>query len=307
MPPTKRRVAKTIPALQAPLLAEKQSRITRTRALKVVDHAKFGGPEKTGFGSPGSVILFLGRSSKETRQALAALKKGPVAMQKLLKRISDEMDALKPGTPADVLDAAKKEPVLAALNYGGVPLADPIWLPKGLEMTVVAAPYTGGHLIPQGFQLIEWVKKDDAPAYAAFVLKTSPPLTRAEKVALKRVPKSHRTVHIGSAYKCEATAVAALSFGVAGAVGGAAAGAAAGGVIGGVVGGVAGAIGGAIVGAAVDAGVVAALEGKQFGKHLHLSGDDIKREGPARSAKRLIEKRRQAMRRAQKARHRLHG
>ena len=51
MPPTKRRVAKTIPALQAPLLAEKQSRITRTRALKVVDHAKFGGPEKTGFGS----------------------------------------------------------------------------------------------------------------------------------------------------------------------------------------------------------------------------------------------------------------
>ena len=152
---------------------------------------------------------------------------------------------------------------------------------------------------PDKSNLIEWVKKDDAPAYAAFVLKTSPPLTRAEKVALKRVPKSHRTVHIGSAYKCEATAVAALSFGVAGAVGGAA--------IGGVVGGVAGAIGGAIVGAAVDAGVVAALEGKQFGKHLHLSGDDIKREGPARSAKRLIEKRRQAMRRAQKTRHRLHG
>jgi hypothetical protein len=74
-----------------------------------------------------------------------------------------------------------------------------------------------------------------------------------------------------------------------------------------VAGGVAGGLGGAIVGAAVDAGVVATLEGRQHGRHLHLSGDDVKRMGPARSAKALVEKRRQAMRKAQKGKRKKHG
>jgi hypothetical protein len=290
-----------------PLMDLRQSRLRRVSTLPVIDHAKFGGPTATGFGTPGSVILFMGRSPEQSKEAMGALKKGEAAMKELLARISGQMDRLHPGDVNDVIRSLPRQPVVAALTYAGAPIVDPIWLPQGLDLTVVAIPYSGGHLLRGGFQFVEYLKSDDSPGYSAFVLKSAPHLTRAERVALKKVPKNHRNMHVGHGYKCEMTTLAALAGAVVGGVLGAAAGAGMGGAAGAVAGGVGGAIGGAIVGAAVDAGVVATLEGKRFGHHLHLSPDDIRKLGPSKSARELVKRRRDAMRKAHTAKRKKHG
>jgi hypothetical protein len=106
------------------------------------------------------------------------------------------------------------------------------------------------------------------------------------------VPKHLHHVHVGHGYKCEVTALAALSFGVAGGT--------LGGALGGAAGAVAGAAAGAIAGAIVDAAAVHAIEGKHFERHLHLDPEDIRKLGPSKSAKSLVSKRKHAMLKAHK-------
>jgi hypothetical protein len=98
-----------------------------------------------------------------------------------------------------------------------------------------------------------------------------------------------------------------VAFGLAGIVGGAAIGGVAGGVGGAIVGGAAGAAVGAIAGAAVDVALVAIVEGKRFGHHLHLDPEDIKKLGPSKSAKELVNKRRDAMKKAHAAKRKKHA
>ncbi len=275
----------------------------RVQPLPVIDHARFGGPTATGFGTPGSLILFLCRTRDDMSNALRTLAGGETAMKGLMARVSKQMDRLRPGTVDDVARAAARSESIAALTYGGAPVVDPIWLPQGLDLTVVAIPYSGGHLLREGFRLVEYVKTQDVRGYAAFVLKSAPKLTVAERTALKKVPKHLHGIHVGHGYKCELTALAALSFGVAGAVGGAVVGAAAGGVAGAIVGGGAGGLAGAVAGAAVDAAVTNALEGKRFEHNVHLSKEDIRKLGQSRSAKTLVNKRRAAMLKAHRPKH----
>ncbi|HEX7254172.1 MAG TPA: hypothetical protein VF376_14935 [Thermoanaerobaculia bacterium] len=290
-----------------PLVELRQSRLRRVRTLPVIDHARFGGPTKTGFGTPGSLIFFMGKSPEETKKAKEALKEGEAAMKQLLARISAQRDRLHPGSLENVVRSAVKQPVLGALSYSGVPILDPIWLPRGLDLTMVAIPYSGGRLIREGFQFVEYINSEDAPSYSAFLLKSAPMLTRAERVALAKVPKHHRTMHVGHGHWCDYTTLAAVAGAVVGATVAGAVGAVAGNLGGAAVGAVGGAIVGAVAGAAVDAGVVAALEGKRFRHHLHLSGDDIRKLGPSKSAQELVKKRRDAMRKAYGARRKKHG
>ena len=290
-----------------PLIDLRASRLRRVRTLPVIDHAKFGGPTTTGFGTPGSVILFMGRSPEQSKVAMGALKKGKAAMKELLARIGGQMDQLRPGGLDDVIRSLPKQPVIAALTYAGATILDPIWLPRGLDLTVVAIPYSGGRLVHDGFQFTEYVKSEEASGYSAFVLKSSPNLTRAERVALAKVPKHHRNMHVGHGYWCDYTTLAAVGGALVGGLVGVAVGVGVGRAAGAVVGGVGGALVGAIGGAIVDAGIVATLEGKRFGHHLHLSPDDIRKLGPSKSARELVKKRRDAMRKAHRANRKKHA
>jgi hypothetical protein len=282
-----------------PLMELRESRLRRIRPLPIIDHARFGGPARTGFGTPGSLILFMARSPEHTKEAMAALKSGKAAMKKLVQRISDQMDQLRPGGLDKVIRSLASQPVIASLTYAGAPILDPIWLPQGLDMTAIAIPYSGGRLLREGFQFVEYVEREDSPGYSSFVLKSTPRLTPAERVALAKVPKHHHSVHVGNGYSCELTTIGAGAFAVAGGLAGATAG--------GIVLGAVGAIGGAIAGAAIDVALVAIVSGKRFGHHLHLDPEDIKKLGPSESAKKLVNKRRDAMRKAQAARRKKHG
>jgi hypothetical protein len=127
-----------------PLMEAREERLCRVRTLPVIDHARFGGPTATGFGTPGSLILFLCRSREGMQDALGALQRGETAMKGLLARVNRQMDRLEPGPVDDVVRSAARSESFASLTYGGVTILDPIWLPTGLDLTVVAIPYSGG-------------------------------------------------------------------------------------------------------------------------------------------------------------------
>ena len=68
-----------VEALQ-PLMQARQERLRRVQPLPVIDHARFGGPTATGFGTPGSLILFLCRTRDDMSNALRTLAGGETAM-----------------------------------------------------------------------------------------------------------------------------------------------------------------------------------------------------------------------------------
>jgi hypothetical protein len=42
-------------------------------------------------------------------------------------------------------------------------MADPIFLPPGLDLTVFMVPYNGGRLVRQGFTYVEFVEEPQRP------------------------------------------------------------------------------------------------------------------------------------------------
>jgi len=77
-----------------PLMAARESRLRRTRPIAVFDHAKFGGPDKTGFGAPGSLNVFVARTAKRLREVQKALDAGRAGMKKLIAQIDNELAGL---------------------------------------------------------------------------------------------------------------------------------------------------------------------------------------------------------------------
>ncbi len=276
-----------------PLAGARQRRFRRTRRIEVVDHARYGGPEKTGFGSYGSLIIFVGRDAGRVREAKSALKAGEAGMQRLVAGIDAQMSALKPGTVDSVIEQVASAPVFGAITYGGATVADPVFLPPGLDLTAFMVPYSGGRLTRQGFSFVEYVEEPKAEPLSLFVLRTDPELSRAEAAALAGVPSAMTNLHVGVAYECEYTTLMAIAFGVAGGIVGAAAG--------GVKGAIVGAAAGAVVGAAIDAALVHAVASRLSLQRSQLGADELRRLGPELSAKQLVNARLEAMQQARLA------
>lgn len=270
-----------------PLITARQTRFRRTRSIEVLDHAKFGGPEKTDFGVPGSLIVFVARDEEHLGQAKSALKGGKAAIQQMVAGIDKQMNALQPRSIDDVAAGVAKSPAFGALSYAGATIADPVFLPDGLDLTVFIAPYAGGRLVRQGFTFVEYVEQPATAGLALFVLKSEPKLTAAEKSALELIPRSAALLEVGSSYECEYTTLMAAAFGVAGAI----------------VGRAAGAVVGAVAGAIVDVALVHAVASAATAvKPEHLTSEELKRLGPEQSAKQLVNLRLQALQAIKSAR-----
>jgi len=274
-----------------PLVVERQARVRRTRTLEVLDHAKFGGPAKTAFGSLGSMILFLARTEQRLDEAKRALKSGAPAMKKLMAQVESEMSPLKPRSFDEAIEIASRETSFGALTYGGTSIVDPLFLPAGLDLTVIGIPYSGGRLIRQGFALVEYVADPQTAGLFAFVLKTNPELTTAEKSALSLVPREFATIHVGPAYTCEFTTIMATAGAVAGAV--------AGGALTGPGGMYVGAAVGLWIGGGID-GMITHELGRMhpLSTPRNLDTTQLRELGPTLSARKLVSLRVEAMREA---------
>jgi hypothetical protein len=281
-------------AALGPLAVARQERFRRTQSLEVADHAKFGGPDKTHFGSLGSLIVFIARDAARLQQVKAALKGGAAAMQRVVAEIDAQVSALKPGPVDAVIRQVATGPAFGSLTYGGATMADPIFLPPGLDLAVFMAPYNGGRLARQGFTYVEYVEKPQTTGLSLLVLKTDPQLSRAEQAALAAVPSDMTNLNVGVAYMCEYTTVLAAGGAVVGGLVGGLAGVFGGAVVGAVVGGAAG----AIVDAALVYAFAHAIGAKTGGPKPFINAAELRRLGPEMSAKQLLNARLEAMQKA---------
>jgi|GEM_PF-4975093 len=268
-----------------PLTEARESRLRRVRDVAVISHDEFGGPDKTGIGNDGTILFFLARNRRTLDAALESMRRGPQETQAMIKGIERTMAKLKPRPLPEVLARLSKQN-FGALTYGGCTLIDPLFLPEGMDLTIVNIPYAGGRLIPGGFKLVDFPIGDDDDDWCGTAVPRRPKLTPAEKEAFAKIPKDLSTIFVGHGYDCEYTSVMAVAFGVAGGVAGAA---------GGAAGAVVGAAAGAAVGAAVDAALVHALGGRVAKLDVTLSDVQIRQMGPGLSAKTLVNMRRSAL------------
>jgi hypothetical protein len=91
------------------------------------------------------------------------------------------------------------EPVFADVYYGGAPLNRGLFLPKGVELAVTILPYNGGRLTSDGFSLVEFYKEGSNEGLEGLVVRSDPPLTAAERAALRQVPAGERGRNVGPA------------------------------------------------------------------------------------------------------------
>jgi hypothetical protein len=270
-------------------MAARESCLRRIRPIEVFDH-----PDRPEFGTPGSIHVLLARSEKVLNEARSTLEAGHLGFENLVTQMNQRTDAREFQSLEAMIEASSEEPSIVGLSYDGLPVADPLFLPKSLALTLLPIPYHGSRLLRDRFGLVEYVRNPDSAGLYALVINNSPKRTPAEMAALAQVPADMTQVHAGNPPKCSYVEIAV--------------GAAAGAVAGGLAGGIGGAFVGAAVGAAlgeVGARVVDAVAGGREGPEraeyaIDLRLTDLEREKmrSTLSFTELVHLRREAMQRA---------
>lgn len=148
----------------------------------------------------GSVTIFWGRKGGS---AIAALERA------FVDRDVDKLDALHDKFIAAVAKrsltsvAKAVEEALGAvsffdLSFGGRPLANSVFLPKGLQVGSITLPFSGGKLDPAKFEVREHLKGRTGAKYDVLVLVAHPRLNPLERRALESVPASMQSIQIGA-------------------------------------------------------------------------------------------------------------
>lgn len=167
---------------------------------------------------PGTVTLILARrGSKSFENAMKSLKKTGRFDADTLRRVRASYAKRSMMTMPQALELMKSQSTIVELIGGRFTLAASLFVPEDLEMVLAPMPYNGGPLDGVGFQLIERHAEDmRREPYEAILVRRSPRLTRAEKEALKLVPRSSFDMNIGRVAMCYAitavTVVAVVMF-----------------------------------------------------------------------------------------------
>jgi hypothetical protein len=193
----------------APAHEEIYRRSVRTTKLKVVDGpARAGGTKRT-LAAPGSItVLFARQGSRALKTLQQAAKDGGDAVQNVFEQVERQIAGRKQVSIEEAVKAMCREPVFAELRYGGATLVPHLFLTNGLDVGGVVMPYNGGALAREGFQWVEHVKDDLKAGLEAVVIKSNPPLTAAEKAALRLLPPDQRSLNVGTVLGCDTTGTA---------------------------------------------------------------------------------------------------
>jgi hypothetical protein len=183
------------------LILEEEARPQRSCRLRMLEYEP--GTGRTGqLAVPGTVTFFLGRHGSpllaEVEKAIAGNSKVDRA---LLERVYGSVGKLKPETLplAERVRILREQPVLAEIRYGGKTLASHLFTTGEDDLTIVVCPYNGGRLAKEGFTLVERAREESIPGLEALAVVRTPPLTRIEKAAARKVPADQRELNVGVA------------------------------------------------------------------------------------------------------------
>jgi hypothetical protein len=245
------------------LAAEAANRPIRRRELEVVDYQPADPRPETHLALEGTVTLLAARSGSrlmaEIREALATK---PSKTEDVAKKLYLQYKKRKQVPLARGVKTAIAQPVFAHVLHGNLVLLENLFVPKDLEVAFVPFPYNGGALAETGLVLVEHPVSEDAEPLDVLVLRHTPELSKAERAALEKVPAEQRALNLGRGPGIQACSVALL-----------------------------------VVAVVVEVAVVAvtfAITGSIDLRHMdHIDPAEIKKMGPAKTARALVEKRRQ--------------
>src|SRR6266487_1488474 len=186
---------------------EAQARPIRLTNLEVVDKTSLA--QNAFIGIPGTLTVFVARKGSAALHELReALKAGGEALKQLYRKVGEQAAQVERWTLEEAVQATIQEPVFAELRYGGATLAQGLSVPQGLDMTVLLLPYNGGRLAQEGFILAERFTEGSDAALEALVVRIDPPLTEAERAALQLVPVDQAINNVSANKPCDTTWVA---------------------------------------------------------------------------------------------------
>ena len=241
-----------------PVIQEIQHREIRVTKLKVVK-----APAQSGLS--GTMVVVIARAGSGVLPELrAALKEGGARLTKFHNRLLKQYRSAQNSQREDAVKAMVQAPVLADVRYGGNTLNSGIHVPQNIDCALAIFPYNGGQLAAEGFELVEYPKEGAKDRLEGIVLETAPQLNAAELAALRLVPASQLGRNVGVSLDCNTTWIAVVVTAVT--------------LLG--IGGLA---------------AVAAAAKMEFGEEMHLTEAQIKRLGPAASARELLALRREAL------------
>jgi hypothetical protein len=249
----------------APAALEVEARGIRFRKIPVVEY-DWEGDDEGPLAPPGSATVFIAKKgSPVLKEIRAAAKARNGSDAGVARKVFSPFRERRPMELAQAVQLLQKQPVFASVQYGGLTLATSLFVDAGLHACVVPLPYNGGRLAKEGFTLVEHVKDGSKDALDAVVLVRSPPLTAAERAAVRRVPASQLGLNVGKASDCwGVTAIAAVAVVVLAAV------------------------------AVATLGCHSGVQGGPLARPASISADRIKKLGPAATARELLRLRREA-------------
>ena len=149
---------------------------------------------------PGTVTVLIARKGSGDLGAFReAVTKGGKQAEQLLQGLIKQSKGQKPLTRKGLADGLLTAPVYADIRYGGSVINSGQFVPaKGQKVVGNIFPYNGGRLAREGFELVEHYQPGSTAALEGIVLRSDPPLTAAEKAALKMVPSEQLIGNVGS-------------------------------------------------------------------------------------------------------------
>ena len=247
------------------LLVETESRELQMSPIPTIDFPATSNIREF-LAFPGTVSIYVARKgSGVLNEIRAALGTGAGATN-LMKRLHKPAENRAPMTLSDAADFIAKLPTYGEVRYGGRVLMQNLCVPDGFEAVMTALPYNGGELERDGFAFAQYRRTDAPYDLEAIALVHAPPLSDVQKAALRAVPKDQASMNVGTASRCYALCATAVAVVVT-------------------------------VAATLCCGTgKSAAAWEMAEKSAALSDDDVKKMGPAATAKQLLAARRRILR-----------
>ena len=197
---------------------EVANRPFRQRTIEVLDYKPSSVMPDRQLALSGTITVFIARAGSElikhVRHTVTAKEKdgGDRRLAAQVRRIFIDR---KPKPIDDIVDCIRGERVISQLRHGNATLVENILLPDDLEAAVIPLPYNGGRLAANGLTFVEHYLQDDDQELDVVALRHAPPLTTAEKAALKQVPVEMVEVNVGRGPGDAACSVLLLTVAVA--------------------------------------------------------------------------------------------
>ena len=243
------------------VVREAERRPIRVSDVPVLDYT-YDWDAEHALAVPGTLSVFVARrGSTILKLVRTAARGGPKDLLRLQAAIDRQRNKRRPVNGALAARRMIASDVFADLRYAGDVLNKGIFLHGGVDLVRTTLPYNGGRLARTGFSLAEYQREGSSESLQAVIVRTQPPKTEAEKAALNQVPANQITQNVGSPMDCETTYWAVAAF-------------------------VAGLVGAAVTAAAVGCGR------PELTDYDHVTQREIRRLGPAASARKLLDLRR---------------